>query len=265
MFELEIMRGIEENLIDSGSDFSVNQYSTLGSSERKESVLLQLLKGRRADAVIGLSLKPDPGLVAEFAEAGIPLILVEERVEGASAIIGDSEIGSRLAVRHLLDGGRRRIGLVNGRVEGEEAGLSPLLRLHGFRAALDEAGISPEASPVTLIEHYQVEEGREALGRLLDMAPDLDAVYCAAGDIVALGILAEARARGIAVPERLAVVGYDDLFVSALVSPALTTMRQPIRLMGSTALALALEGAAARGLSPCDRLFEPELVIRESS
>jgi LacI family transcriptional regulator len=265
MFELEVMRGMEEHLLGKGADLNINQYSTLGSSERKSRILEQLIKGRRADAVIGLSLKPDRALVGAFGEAGIPLVLVEEKAEGASSVIGDSEAGARLAVAHLLSRGRRRIGLVVGRTGGEEAGLSPSLRLGGFRAALTEAGLDAGAFPVAYIEGYQVEEGRGALAELLDAEPGLDSVFCAAGDIVALGVLDEARKRGLDVPGKLAIVGYDDLFVSSLVSPALSTLRQPIGLMGSTALSLALEALSDRGFSPLNRVFEPELMVRESS
>ena len=265
MFELEIMRGIEESLLETGSDYCINQYSTLGSPERKDRVSRLLLKGRRADAVICLSLRPEPSVLAGLKTASIPLVLVEERAEGALSVVGDSELGAALAVRHLLARGRRHIGIVSGRIEGEEAGLSPLLRLRSFKRALAEGGLDPDLAPVAYIEDYQAEEGRGALGRLLEADGELDAVFCAAGDVVALGVLDEARRRGFSVPARLAVLGYDDLFISSLVSPALSTLRQPIRLMGATALSLALKAVAKAEIDELERVFEPELVAREST
>lgn len=265
MFELEVMRGVEEGLDGISDAPGVQLYSTRASAERKESLLRGILYGHRADAVLCLSLRPDDALVAEYRDGGVPLVLVEEMAEGALYVKTQNELGARLAVEHLASRGRRRIGLVSGILSepGGEGGLSPQERYRGYREALSEAGLDHAQSRVVEINDYYLEGGRDALSALLAAAPDVDSVFCSAGDLVALGLITEARTRGIRIPEDLAVVGFDDTFVAPLVTPSLTTVRQPLRTMGRTALELALAAVAGRPAE--SRVFTPELIVRSSS
>ncbi len=265
VFELEVMRGIEAGLDGKTDAPGVQLYSTRGSRERKDAVLRSILYGHRADAVICLSLRPDEELTAEYNDGGVPLILIEDTARGAISVRTQNHLGARLAVDHLIARGRKKIALVSGTLGDTHSdnGISPQERFSGYKESLALAGLPFLAEHVAEIRDYYQEEGRDALASLLAADPKIDGIFCSAGDLVALGIIIETRARGIRVPEDIAVVGFDDTFVAPLITPPLTTIRQPLRIMGRTALELALESLAKRPVE--NRLFMPELIIREST
>ncbi len=265
VFELEVMRGIEEGLDGKTEALGVQLYSTRGSRERKDSLLRSILYGHRADAVICLSLRPDDELTAEYHNGGVPLILIEEQAEGAISVKTQNHMGARLAVDHLISRGKKNIGLVSGTLMdyAGDSGISPQERFNGYKESLENAGIPFVPNRIVEIRDYYQEEGRDALTSLLAADPTIDGIFCSAGDLVALGIITETRARKIRVPEDIAVVGFDDTFVAPLITPPLTTIRQPLRIMGRTALELTLDSLAKKPVE--SRLFTPELIIREST
>lgn len=265
VFESQVLQGVERELAVLNLDYIVNQYSTGGSTKRKNETLRAILFGRRADAVILLNTVPEQEIVEKYRQEGIPLILIEVSVPGAYSVKMDNTRGARLATEYLITRGARRIGLVLGRREGEEAGSSPGERLIGYRQALGQHGLAYEVSRVFEVFHYYLEEGRAVLHDLLDSHPDTDAIFCAAGDMVAMGILAEARELGIDIPGRFALVGYDDIFASALVVPALTTLRQPLEELGRRAIDFAIEAISKAGVDPQTVIYQPELVVRDSA
>ena len=141
------------------------------------------------------------------------------------------------AVRHLIAQGHRRIGLI----AGPHGFRSAQERREGFELALTEAGIS---LPRSLIAdgQYTFESGISASESLLDLSPRPTAIF-ASNDEMAAGVLYAARLRGIAVPEELSIIGFDDTPVTTRVWPPLTTVRWPIVAMGRAA-ALKLIGTA---------------------
>jgi DNA-binding LacI/PurR family transcriptional regulator len=273
VFELEVMQGLEAELAnsDQAGRYSLNQYAAGGGSVRRDRIFRTLLSARRADAVIGLSLKPDEETLAEYRKAGLTLVLVEEDAPGAAVVKTDNVRGARLAVEHLLRRGARRPGLVVGAAGKPEDGLSPVERLAGFRAALEAAGLAFDPADVAFVREYRHADGLGAFAALAGRP--IDAVFCAAGDLVATGVIRAAVAAGRRVPDDLPVVAYDDSFIAPLVAPALTTVRQPLQEMGAVALRFALAGlagpaaaesAAGAAAPPPRRIFDPELVVRDS-
>lgn len=141
------------------------------------------------------------------------------------------------AVRYLIAQGHRRIGLV----AGPHGFRSAQERREGFELALTEAGISLPRSLVA-DGQYTFETGLSASESLLDLSPRPTAIF-ASNDEMAAGVLYAARLRGIAVPEELSIIGFDDTPVTTRVWPPLTTVRWPIVAMGRAA-ALKLIGTA---------------------
>lgn len=196
-------------------------------------------------------------------ERGTPAVLVDRRSgdEQFSSVSVDDELGGTLAVKHLIDGGRRRILFTGGPFDIRQI----VDRLAGAREAVDAAfGVSLEVVPTAA---SSVADGR-AVGEALvrrGVADRPDAVF-AANDLVALGVLQGLLAEpGIRVPEDIAIVGFDDIdFASAAVVP-LSSVRQPSELMGETALRLLLAEIDDPGRAAEHVVFEPELVARRSS
>ena len=93
----------------------------------------------------------------------------------------------------------------------------------------------------------------------------VNAVFCAAGDMAALGIIHQAKIYGIRIPQDISIVGYDDIEIADVVNPALTTVRQPLDEMGRTAFDLAIGSLEGRIKSAKQVILTPELIIRESA
>lgn len=226
--------------------------------------LLRLLESEpRPAALIGICIRPDPQTIADYRAAGAPVVLVDEQQEGASTVSSDNRAGGHLAGKTLLDAGRSSIAVIAGRMN-VNGGYNASQRVNGFTQALAERGLAFSADDLVEVVEYARKEGEAALASFLRRGRKPDAVFCAAGDLCATGVLAGARERRIKIPAELAVVGYDDNPLAAISNPPLTTIRQPMERIAAEAWGLATE-ARARILEKPERLlFPPELVQRSS-
>jgi LacI family transcriptional regulator len=174
----------------------------------------------------------------------------------------DDVVGGSLAVRHLIETGRRRIAFVGGPTSIRQVAD----RLEGARRAVAEAsGVTLE---VVDTESLTVLQGRAA-GEAIRQRPasELPDAIFAANDLLAVGVLQALIMLGsVRVPEDIALIGYDDIdFAAAAVVP-LSSIRQPATLIGSTAVDLLLrEADAGDGFTPEQVEFQPELVVRDST
>lgn len=246
----------------------IQPYSTQHEIEAKEELLKQILYGRTADAVVVVTLRPSDKIVEEYAKWKIPLVLIENSIPGSHSLQVDNVYGATIATEYLIQKGRKRIGLINGLTEpppGQDIVHSAVERLEGYQAALKKHGLEYNKDRVFSFRNYEFEEGRQGLRQLLEKTPSLDAVFCAAGDIVAMGALFEAQSRGIRVPEDLAIVGYDDMLASSLLKPALTTVHQPIVEMGTRAFDIAIAAIDGKLTEDQNIVFKPELIVRQSA
>jgi LacI family transcriptional regulator len=170
----------------------------------------------------------------------------------------DNAAAAREATAYLVRRGCKRIAMVTGFFGPREA------RREGYLQALAEAG---EAYLPVIAEVRQYDEigGADGMRRLLENPLRPDAVF-AANDLMAIGVIQAARAAGLNVPQDIAVVGFDDIPAAALVTPALTTIRQHQLEMGRRAARLVI--ARLSGQAPdCGQVVEMpfELVVRESA
>jgi len=173
------------------------------------------------------------------------------------SVVIDNEMGTRQVVEHLVEQGHRNIGLL-----GTNPGSPPSLleRRRTFRQLMRDHGLSDgyiEDSPL-----LQDESG-DALARLIERAPEVTAVFCAA-DIIALGVLTAARRLRISVPEELAIAGFDDIDLAAVVTPALTTVRVHKTWMGAMGVRQLLSRAAEPMRPKVTISVATELVRRQS-
>ena len=195
-----------------------------------------------------------------------PLVVVGDGEPALPSVNIDSiEIG-RLATEHLLDGGARNVGIVTGPLCWRAA----KQRYEGWRRTLMARGHVPS-------EHLVVEgdwtasSGEQALYRLLEQCPKVDAVF-ASDDEMALGVLYAAHRLGVAVPQDLSVVGVDNVEESSHYWPPLTTVYQPVAEAGAMAVEKIVKlisgpGGSAQIKSPAPRMksVRPALVVRDSS
>jgi LacI family transcriptional regulator len=210
-----------------------------------------------------LILPPEPRADLEaLAARSYPLVVVDPRTAVPRGMVSVSAAhfsGARAVTRHLIELGHRRIGVATGpphwRTRDDRVG--------GHLAALAEVGVLGDPDLMRNGEPA-TRTGVQAGGELLDLRPRPSAVVCF-NDKVAAGVLQAAAARGLRVPDDLSVAGFDDIGVSRVTTPRLTTVRQPLQEMGRTAVTMLmrqLDGHAHEALS---MELETRLVVREST
>lgn len=259
-FFADVARGAELAAAEAGLTVLVGNSV---ENPHRESAYLDLFGEQRVSGVLVTPTTDDPARLHRLRDQGIPVVLVDRELPGSglSSVIVNDTLGGDLAATHLFDHGRRRLAFIGGPLTLPQVSH----RLDGARAA---AARTPGAS-VEVVERsaLTVLEGRAAGGDLLARPePDRpDAIFCA-NDLLAVGVLqALVMGGGVRVPEDIALVGYDDIdFASATVVP-LTSVRQPARRIGSSAVELLVRQVADPAGEPQVVRFDPELVVRSSS
>jgi LacI family transcriptional regulator len=257
-FFAALARWIEEAGFESG-------YTTIlaNSNERpdREHRYVSTLVSKRVDGLILSPSRGDHGTLTRLLQnAQLPVVVVDRdaALPNADVVLYDNEGGSYQATKYLLELGHRRIGCVAGPADASSA----TERVAGFRKAIADAGL-PEQPVVEADFHFT--GGREATARLLGTGHDFTALF-AANDLMAAGAVRELDSRRIAVPDDVSVIGFDDAPLAEMVSPALTTMRQPLQEMAHSAVSLLLSRVTSGdGGAPVRKVLATSLVVRDST
>jgi len=200
--------------------------------------------------------------INKFADLAGPMAIIDRKLQqvDADVILADHRQGARLAVEHLVGLGHRRIAIITGPLD-----LAPAQdRLEGYRSVLQESGI-PSIDEYIVEGDFQVGSGRQLAGKLLTLELPPTAIF-ASNDMMAIGALHTARQLGVHVPEDLSLVGFDNIFLSSLVDPPLTTVAQPAYRLGELAvekLLRRISGVDADDYS--ETCLATELVVRSST
>lgn len=200
---------------------------------------------------------------AAFRDRGLPIVVIDPLGPSTSdfASVGSTNwAGGKEAAEHLLALGHTRIAFVGGRDDAE----CNTARLHGYLAALRSHGV--DARPDYVIDGGRFDRSSGVAGAtaLLDLPEPPTAIF-AASDSIALGVLEVAHARGIDVPRRLSVVGFDSLPLAEQTLPPLTSVAQPLRDLGRVALRSVLRLAAGEQLDSMRTELATELIVRGST
>ncbi|GAA4866328.1 LacI family DNA-binding transcriptional regulator [Saccharopolyspora cebuensis] len=191
-----------------------------------------------------------------FQDSGGRVAVIGRHHLGVDAVLPDNVPGGRTITEHVLSLGHRRIAFAAGSLE-----LTTVAdRLAGAEQALSAAGLALADLPVVEAP-FTRDGGKRAMARILDEHPGTTAVI-ALNDDMAIGALAVLRERGVPVPERMSVAGFDDVAVAEHLAPALTTVRLPMAELGEQALLMALKPKSAR---PRRRATPHRLVVRGST
>ena len=262
-FFTDIARGAEERAAEMGMTLLV------GSSQEdpdREGAYLDLFLEQRVSGVLLSPVADTRDRLERLRSNGVPVVLVDRQSKDHtfSSVAVDDIVGGRLAVRHLIDVGRRRIAYVGGPTSIRQVAD----RLRGARQAVRRTpGVELE---VVQTDALTVLAGRAAGELIRERRPGdrPDAIF-AANDLLAIGILqALMLPGGLRVPQDIALIGYDDIdFASASVVP-LSSIRQPAGVIGRRAVELLLDESFAEDehAFKTDRvLFQPELIVREST
>ena len=256
-----VVQGAEQLLREAGYDLLL--YNLGGDKEARRRVFRTHLLRKRVDAVLVLSLTPTDEEVAALSRLDRPVAVVGATVEGWSSVrINDLET-ARIAMRHLIDLGHRRIGYVGGSLEDQLDFAAPLDRLNGYRAAMAEAGL-PVQPGLEVVGDFTVRGGLAATRTLLQLDPRPTAIF-AASDEMAVGAVHAVREAGLRVPEDVSVVGIDDHEMAEFFQ--LTTVAQPVREQGRLAATLLLKALedADGPVQPSAITVPTRLVVRRTT
>jgi LacI family transcriptional regulator len=222
--------------------------------------VLAHLAGRRVDGIITTAPRSgDAALLQQLVDGGIPVVIAVRTLPGSGlpTIVHDDLRGGRLAAEHLLDLGHTAIAQLSGPhdVEAFRA------RSAGFEAALEEAGVPVPTR--TAADAPTTEEGERLAREILVRDPRPTAVF-AGNDMLALGVFTALGELGLAAPDDVSVVGYNDSFFAPHTQPPLTTVRLPAYDVGLAAGTLTLELVAGREVDESPSV-PPELIVRAST
>jgi LacI family transcriptional regulator len=228
------------------------------SMEEEEKVYQRALNSGLVDGLIITANLVNPYL-PRLIEQKIPFVHIGRPFDDAeqiSFVDVDNVNGAYLATHHLLRLGRKRVGFIGGRLDAT-VGVD---RYAGYCQALRERGIAFDPL-LTAFRDFTRADGYDAMCKLLPYRPD--AVF-AITDMMAAGAMQAIHDAGLAIPGDIAIVGFDDLSPASTTTPPLTTMRQPVRLLGSLAVGMLIDLLNTSLQPPRHTILSTELVIRGS-
>ena len=258
-----LVRGIQEEARRHGYTAIMVETDWQPGNERQA---VDILRRQSVDGAILVDVTLSELLTNTLISANVPVVLIGRGVErqDVSQILVNNYKGATEAMQWIFSRGHRKVGFI----AGPENAASARQRL---RAYLDSMGL--EAILADDIENhpelpiapadYTFEKGREAAEILLTRHPDLSCIF-AVNDLSALGALSFLAAKGISVPEQVAIVGFDDILMASLVHPPLTTMHQPVYDMGVTGARLLIERIEHAESEVKRLVVDPALVVRQS-
>lgn len=231
------------------------------ASVRPGALVDELVARNRIDGLMSLTFRDDLRQAVIGRAMEIPVMAVNWRADGfENWVTFDEAPGARLAVQHLIDLGHRKIAHLSGDLKRFNA----IERYSGYRQALEASGIAVDE---TLIEPsgYNYDDGVRAINALLDRAEDEFSAVFAVSMLTAAGAMHGLRQRGIAVPDQISVVGFNDGAVAEVVSPNLSTVAYPLAELGAAAADGMIDIIEGRCPSYQKVIGTPRLMSRDST
>lgn len=248
---------IQSVLADAGYRLVVASHSYSASSEI-EVVRALMMRGVEGMILVGADHRPETWEMLE--QGNVPLVTTWCGDPRCDSVTIDNSQAGFLAAEHLLKFGHRQIGVVTGPLAQSDR---QRLRLAGIRRAMESHG-RVLSDAFVIEEPHSLAGGRLGAAALLSRQDAPSAIICTA-DILAIGALAEAHARGLAVPGDVSVIGIDNLDMAAHVSPALTTVHVPAQRMGQLAANTLLARLRGQHQRPVAHVLPVELISRAST
>ncbi len=265
-----VLRGIENSLYQSSYlPILTDVHNERSRFER----YLEMLLDRRVEALIVLAnwLFVNIDVLKDLEKSSIPTVMIgqELRTDSISSVIVDNETGAYSAIEHLYLLGHRKIAFIRGpKTLGDSAP-----RWKGIRsfAKQNDLEVDPQLVldlPESRDPISSFEAGYKLTEELIKRKRPFTALM-AFDDMTAFGAIRALARSGLRVPEHCSVIGFDDVAASALYTPSLTTVRQPMEAMGAMAVSIMADGINAvlekRDVSAVHRRMAPELAVREST
>ena len=253
---METIEALNSTLFDAGYQLMLGQS---GYSADREELLLEAIIGRRPDGIFLTGIMGAGKGRTRLVASGIPVVETWDLTPTPiDMLVGFSHLDiGRAVAQFFVAKGRKRLALVT--AEDERAAR----RAAAFAEAAEQAGLPP-VHVVNVGAQRSLRSGRDALARLVDECPEADAVFCSS-DLLAVGVATEARARQIAVPGRLAIMGFGDVPFVADMLPALSTVQINGAHIGRLAAQFLMDRAEGREVDPAVVQVDFSIVERDTT
>jgi LacI family transcriptional regulator len=254
-----ILWGASEALYE--HDMRVVLCPTMHEREREVTLLDRLLQGTTDGALLLLTRESNDALIA-LERQGYPFVVLDPRQpvgESTPVVSAGHLAGAKAATEHLLSLGHRRIGVIT----GPHGWVASVDRLAGYQVSLAAAGVSVDPELIAK-GNFTNESGHAAATELLSLRKPPTAIF-AFNDEMAVGAMQAAEERGLELPRDLSIVGFDDVEKTQIVTPALTTVRQPLAEMGRMAVSLLTRLLERQPIEAMRVELATKLVVREST
>ncbi len=253
---METIEALNSTLFDAGYQLMLGQS---GYSADREELLLEAIIGRRPDGIFLTGIMGAGKGRTRLVASGIPVVETWDLTPTPiDMLVGFSHLDiGRAVAQFFVAKGRKRLALVT--AEDERAAR----RAAAFAEAAEQAGLPP-VHVVNVGAQRSLRSGRDALARLVDECPEADAVFCSS-DLLAVGVATEARARQIAVPGQLAIMGFGDVPFVADMLPALSTVQINGAHIGRLAAQYLMDRAEGREVDPAVVQVDFSIVERDTT
>jgi len=257
-FFADVARGVEDTAY-------LQKYAVLlcnyDENEEKQQLYLDVLQSESVDGIIIPPLNEDDPVLRQLVRSGLPVVCVDRSIANCDIdkVEVDNRRGALDAVKHLIERGHRRIGIITG-PKNTSTGRG---RLQGYRDAHELAGL-PVDEELVRIGDFKEQCGRDHAARLLDLRRPPTALFTCSSltTIGALHIIAERKVR---IPDQLALVGFDDMQLADAYTPPLTMVSQPAYDVGRSAAEMLFKRIQHAKTPPTNIVLSPRLIIRKST
>jgi len=258
-FFAELARQIENMGYEHGYGFFL---CNSASDPKREATYIDMLISKQVDGIIFIASHSDSGHLMELKNRDIPVVLVDREIPLllGDMVLTNNELGGYQATKYLIELGHQKIACFTG-----PSDVTPSAdRVIGYRKALTEAGIRIRDEYI-LVGDFMYQSGEKLLAHLLTLE-DVPTAIFVCNDMMAIGVIKQAKISNIRIPEDISIVGFDDIQFVTAVSPALTTVAQPVRELAQTAISLLIDKIQNESdLSEGTRIvLDPTLKIRNS-
>lgn len=213
---------------------------------------------RRVDAVIVLNLPLSKQEAEALVSMEVPIAVLGTRIPGCWHVSIDNAEGASTAVRHLINLGHRRIGMIIGALNDPRGFTTPIVRQHAYRSVLAQAGI-PHDPELEAPGGFDIDQGASAMAKLLSL-PDPPTAVFAESDQMAFGALRTLDRMGLRAPDDVSVIGFDDHETAELLD--LTTISQPVTYQGELLARQILDALSGESEEPTRVVLPTRLVVR---
>jgi len=224
--------------------------------QQKEKEYIDMLKSNRVDGVFMASHTLE---VDEYRKLARPVVTFDRRIANIPFVSSDNEQGGALAAELLMSKQCRKIAHISGNLQLD---LLSNRRTESFVRTLRARSVEPvlvELGP----DVFEAADNERVIAKLFAEHPDVDGIF-ASGDLLALNVMQACASRGIAVPDRVKLIGYDDIEVAKLMNPSLTTVKQPLEAMAHKVVEL-LDAMIAGNDVPLENVLPVALIERGST